>query len=88
MPASSQGWKNAAAGVALSLAFLTAPSANGADTIPNFAPSAAVGWQLSDDEFIPPPSGPGYRAAWTGGKQPPRAARPLSDTASTALARP
>ena len=59
MPASSQGWKNAAAGVALSLAFLTAPSANGADTIPNFAPSAAVGWQLSDDEFIPPSSGPG-----------------------------
>jgi hypothetical protein len=27
--------------------------------IPNFAPDSLTGWQLSDDEFIPPPSGPG-----------------------------
>lgn len=35
--------------------------ATGAETakIPNFSPDSATGWQLSDDEFIPPPSGPG-----------------------------
>src|SRR5258706_2261888 len=26
---------------------------------PNFAPDDLTGWQLLDDEFIPPPSGPG-----------------------------
>lgn len=26
---------------------------------PDFAPDSATGWQLLDDEFIPPPSGPG-----------------------------
>lgn len=26
---------------------------------PNFAPDSLTGWQLLDDEFIPPPSGPG-----------------------------
>jgi hypothetical protein len=35
-----------------------APSAETAK-IPNFAPDSLTGWQLSDDEFIPPPSGPG-----------------------------
>jgi len=30
---------------------------NGA--VPNFAPNAGTGWQLTDDEFIAPPSGPG-----------------------------
>ncbi|HLK80229.1 MAG TPA: hypothetical protein VKT99_01860 [Xanthobacteraceae bacterium] len=47
--------------------FIAAPgpaapeSALGAETakIPNFAPDSLTGWQLSDDEFIPPPSGPG-----------------------------
>jgi hypothetical protein len=36
-------------------------SARGAETakIPNFSPDSVTGWQLSDDEFIPPPSGPG-----------------------------
>jgi hypothetical protein len=36
-------------------------SAPGAETakIPNFSPDDVTGWQLSDDEFIPPPSGPG-----------------------------
>jgi hypothetical protein len=36
-------------------------SAAGAETAkaPNFAPDDLTGWQLSDDEFIPPPSGPG-----------------------------
>jgi hypothetical protein len=43
----------------LALASLAVPSANGADAIPNFAPNADTGWQLTDDEFIPPPSGPG-----------------------------
>jgi hypothetical protein len=28
-------------------------------TVPNFAPDSAVGWQLSDDDFIPPAEGPG-----------------------------
>jgi hypothetical protein len=27
--------------------------------VPNFAPDSLTGWQLLDDEFIPPPSGPG-----------------------------
>src|SRR5580704_4300929 len=26
---------------------------------PNFAPSSTTGWLAQDDEFIPPPSGPG-----------------------------
>ena len=30
-----------------------------AQPIPIFAPDSAIGWQLSDDEFIPPPDGPG-----------------------------
>src|SRR5215467_10236532 len=36
-------------------------SAPGAETakIPDFSPDSVTGWQLSDDEFIPPPSGPG-----------------------------
>ena len=36
-------------------------SAAGAETAktPNFAPDELTGWQLLDDEFIPPPSGPG-----------------------------
>jgi len=33
--------------------------ASGAETVPDFAPTSATGWQLSDDEFIAPPSGPG-----------------------------
>ena len=33
----------------------------GAETakVPNFAPDSQTGWQLMDDDFIPPPSGPG-----------------------------
>ncbi|HEX3483428.1 MAG TPA: hypothetical protein VHT51_00115 [Micropepsaceae bacterium] len=38
---------------------LAAPFAKGADAIPDFAPNANTGWQLTDDEFIAPPSGPG-----------------------------
>ena len=36
-------------------------SASGAETapVPNFAPDSATGWLAQDDEFIPPPSGPG-----------------------------
>jgi hypothetical protein len=42
------------AGVALGCAF-------GADTapVPDFAPDSATGWLAQDDEFIPPPDGPG-----------------------------
>jgi hypothetical protein len=36
----------------------SAPGAETAKT-PNFAPDSLTGWQLLDDEFIPPPSGPG-----------------------------
>jgi hypothetical protein len=31
----------------------------GADAIPNLSPNADTGWQLSDDEFLPPSAGPG-----------------------------
>jgi hypothetical protein len=41
------------------VALLAAPFARGADAIPDFAPNANTGWQLTDDEFIAPPSGPG-----------------------------
>src|SRR5260370_18607979 len=42
------------------IAAALAPAA-GAETQkkPNFAPDALTGWQLLDDDFIPPPSGPG-----------------------------
>jgi hypothetical protein len=41
-------------------AVVTVRPATGAETaIPNFAPDAVTGWQLSDDDFISPPSGPG-----------------------------
>jgi hypothetical protein len=35
--------------------------ASGAEikTPPNFAPDSVTGWQLLDDDFMPPPSGPG-----------------------------
>jgi hypothetical protein len=51
--------KLTAAGLACAVAAL-GPAA-GAEThnAPNFAPDSATGWQLLDDEFIPPPSGPG-----------------------------
>jgi hypothetical protein len=44
----------ACAGIALSTAY-------GAETasVPNFAPDRLTGWLAQDDEFIPPPSGPG-----------------------------
>jgi hypothetical protein len=40
---------------------VTLGSAFGAETVavPNFAPNSATGWLALDDEFIPPPSGPG-----------------------------
>ena len=35
--------------------------ARGAETaaVPNFSPDDTTGWLAQDDEFIPPPSGPG-----------------------------
>ena len=52
-----------AAGVLCAAAALFAPlaaeEANRGAAIPDFAPNANTGWQLSDDDFIPPPSGPG-----------------------------
>ena len=59
MLASHRRFKGALIAGAFALASLAIPSANGADAIPNFAPNADTGWQLTDDEFIPPPSGPG-----------------------------
>src|SRR5262245_65392038 len=53
---------SAAAGGALFVAALTwpqGPTQAAGQEIPDFAPNANTGWQLSDDEFIPPPSGPG-----------------------------
>ena len=44
----------ACAGVTLWPAFGTE-----AAQVPNFAPDSLTGWQLGDDEFIPPPIGPG-----------------------------
>jgi hypothetical protein len=41
------------------VALASAPFASAADAIPDFSPNADTGWQLSDDEFIPPPMGPG-----------------------------
>jgi hypothetical protein len=44
---------------------ISVAGAFGADTaatpsaVPNFAPTSATGWLAQDDEFIPPPSGPG-----------------------------
>jgi hypothetical protein len=50
-----------AAVAGLLCAGVTLPSAFGAETapVPNFAPDSATGWLAQDDEFIPPPSGPG-----------------------------
>jgi hypothetical protein len=39
-------------------ALLPARAAESGST-PNFAPSSRTGWLAQDDEFIPPPSGPG-----------------------------
>jgi hypothetical protein len=52
-------WKGALIGGAAALSLLSVPLAIGADAIPDFSPNANTGWQLSDDEFIPPASGPG-----------------------------
>ena len=45
---------------AVCIAAALGPAA-GAETVehPNFAPDDLTGWQLLDDDFIPPPSGPG-----------------------------
>lgn len=47
------------AGVLMGVAAIAMPFARAADAVPDFAPDARIGWQLTDDEFIPPPSGPG-----------------------------
>src|SRR3984893_18065874 len=46
---------------ALVCGVLTLAAAFGAETapVPNFAPNSATGWLAQDDEFIPPPTGPG-----------------------------
>jgi hypothetical protein len=55
--------RRAAGGVlaALICAGAALGSASGAEstTVPDFAPNSATGWLAQDDEFIPPPSGPG-----------------------------
>jgi hypothetical protein len=45
--------------LALTAGFAGRGPAAAADAVPNFAPSDTTGWQLSDDEFMPPASGPG-----------------------------
>jgi hypothetical protein len=42
-------------------ALVCASAALGAESapVPNFAPNSATGWLAQDDEFIPPPTGPG-----------------------------
>ena len=47
---------------ALIWAFAASDCAFGAETAagPNFAPDSSTGWLALDDEFIPPPSGPGW----------------------------
>ena len=50
------------AGALAGLVYVAAPGpALAAETgsIPDFAPTSATGWLAQDDEFIPPPSGPG-----------------------------
>ena len=52
-----------AGAMCLTAIFVTVSIARGADqntgSIPDFSPNADTGWQLSDDEFILPASGPG-----------------------------
>jgi len=51
------------AGICAGVVYAAAAPAgtDGAETTsaPNFAPNSNTGWQAQDDEFIPPPSGPG-----------------------------
>lgn len=51
------GRVSVAIGAVVSLIYM--PFARAADAVPDFSPDANTGWQLADDEFIPPPSGPG-----------------------------
>jgi hypothetical protein len=48
-------------GVLAVCAGVTLAAAFGAETapVPNFTPNSATGWLAQDDEFIPPPGGPG-----------------------------
>ena len=46
------------AGVSLGAVF-GAETVQFANPVPNFAPTSTTGWLAQDDEFIPPPSGPG-----------------------------
>jgi hypothetical protein len=48
-------WKKAI--LLCSVAFAVPAAAQ--ENIPLFSPDATIGWQLSDDDFISPPSGPG-----------------------------
>ena len=45
--------------VVLALSAGTVCIARADETVPNFAPDPDTGWQAPEDEFIPPPSGPG-----------------------------
>ncbi|HEX5280901.1 MAG TPA: hypothetical protein VFW28_12555 [Micropepsaceae bacterium] len=50
---------NAWMAAVLALSAGTACVARADDAVPNFAPDPNTGWQTPEDEFIPPPSGPG-----------------------------
>jgi len=45
--------------VVIALCAGTACIARADEAVPNFAPDPDTGWQAPEDEFIPPPSGPG-----------------------------
>src|SRR5579863_7105541 len=51
--------KLALASLACAVAALAPASAAEIKTPPDFAPDSVTGWQLLDDDFIPPPGGPG-----------------------------
>ncbi len=50
-----------AGGLIAGLICLTTPQgpARGAESAPNFSPDSNTGWLAEDDDFLPPPSGPG-----------------------------
>src|ERR1043165_9606320 len=51
-------WQCGLAGTAC-MSLIIWPALAQQPSVPNFAPNATVGWQLTDDEFLPPESGPG-----------------------------
>ena len=59
MPASKFAFGGVSTIGALVLNLASPAVATETANVPNFAPNSVTGWQLQDDEFIPPPNGPG-----------------------------